>query len=70
MMQTVYCECGESSMLNGRCTGCSRVRPSSKEVQTQISKLEEDIDSLLQELHRAQKLEQEDKMNAPQTIEG
>jgi len=61
MMQIVYCECGESSMLDGRCVGCNRVRPSSEEVQAQILKLEEDVEGLLQELHRAQKLEKEDK---------
>ena len=42
MMQIIYCECGEYGMLNGRCVGCGRVRPSSEEVEEQILKIEED----------------------------
>ena len=61
MMQIIYCECGKSFMLNGRCVGCGRVRPSSEEIQEQIQKLEEEVEGLLQQLHLAEKLEKEDQ---------
>lgn len=32
MIQTIYCKCGESSMLCGRCIGCNRIRPSKQEI--------------------------------------
>ena len=69
MIQIVYCECGESSMLKGRCVGCGRVRTSSEEVQEQINRLEEDIEGLLQQLHLAEKLEQEDVENGTKKAE-
>jgi len=63
MMQIIYCECGEATMLKGRCVGCGRVRPSSEEIQEQIWRLDEDMDGLLQQLHLAEKLEKENQVS-------
>lgn len=59
MMQLVYCDCGESSMLEGRCIGCKRVRPSSSEVLEQLNKNHDHEKDLLKELEIALNLEGE-----------
>lgn len=61
MLQIINCECGESSMLNGRCIGCKRVRPSTNEVFKQIGKLREQEIRLMEQLELAMKLMIEDE---------
>jgi len=69
MMEKILCECGEAAMLYGRCIGCKRVRPSSKEVMKDLLKLQEDETRLLEQLEKAKKLEKEDALNEKATIE-
>lgn len=63
MMQVVSCECGEVSMLYGRCIGCKRVRPSSKELLGELLNLQDEESRLLEDLKKAMKLEKEDIKN-------
>ena len=60
MFQVIKCECGESSMLDGRCIGCKRVRPSAEEIFEQIDKAYEDLEKLRKELEVAFILERDD----------
>lgn len=60
-MQIVHCECGESSMLDGRCVGCKRVRPSSKEVKESIAENKKRYENLLEDLIKAKELEKKDE---------
>ncbi len=64
MIQAVFCECGATSMLYGRCISCKRVRPSSKEVMDDISKNKKEYEKLLNQLEKAKKLEEEDNENS------
>lgn len=68
MMQIIKCECGADTMLNGRCVGCKRVRPSSDEVKERLKSLQQDIDAAHYDLELAEKLEREDK-NGTRTIQ-
>ena len=60
MMQIVYCECGEASMLDGRCIKCKKVRPTSKELLERLVELTKDTKKVLDDLEVAIKLEIED----------
>jgi len=70
MIQVNHCECGESSMLDGRCTGCKRIRPSSSEIREQIQKHSESLSILLRDMERAQMLEAEEAQQAQQAQHG
>jgi len=61
MMQVVCCECGADSILDGRCVGCNRVRPSSKEIIERINRLTKELGENLEDLGNAIKMEQEDR---------
>ena len=61
MYQIIQCECGAEAMtLEGRCVGCNRVRPSSKEVTETIEQLQVQMADAIQDLKRAIKLEKEE----------
>lgn len=57
MIQAVYCSCGESSMMDGRCIRCMRIRPSRKEVIEELENNNKKRLKLLESLKRVLNLE-------------
>jgi hypothetical protein len=57
MLQVITCECGEATMLDGRCIGCKRVRPASFEITQDIKRITKELCEKVNDLHRAQSLE-------------
>jgi hypothetical protein len=57
MMQIVPCECGETLMNHGRCTGCKRVRPSAREASERVKDLGDQLVDAIEDLRVAIELE-------------
>jgi len=60
MFQIIPCECGAEGMLDGRCIGCKRVRPSSQELIKTVKRLQSETVSTLDSLKKAVELERQD----------
>jgi len=63
MMRAVHCECGETSMLDGHCIGCKRIRPSSSEKLAEITILRGELIRKRFEYEKIIKLEEKEKEN-------
>jgi len=57
MIQAVYCSCGESSMMDGRCIRCMRIRQSKQEVIEDLEDNNKKRLELLEDLKKVLNLE-------------
>lgn len=57
MHQVVRCKCGATEMLNGRCCGCERVRPSSEEMGERLEQLKKEVKQAIEDSAQAIRLE-------------
>jgi hypothetical protein len=57
MIQAIYCSCGESSMMDGKCIGCKKIRPSRQEIIEDLEDNKKKRLTLLESLERVLNLE-------------